>query len=241
MKKTQYFYESALIIDDIITNDMVSILKNYAYKYARPLEDILHDYNDIDKEDASSEKIRYGFFDMTENIYKNQTRAEVKHIIQDKIIKTTLELIGDRFPSLAPDQIGLAASRGPLPYHADSEIPKYESDQFLGIPSEKSPNLGFIKPVNNEWIPSINPHRAYSTVIYLEDEFEGGETIFPIKNLEVKPKIGKMLGFPSSRDYIHGAKDVVGASRLTLNIWYRFDISISNNYNPIKSTKYIRN
>ena len=232
MKENISFYESAVVINDIITKDMVSMLKNYAYKGCRGLEDVLQDYSVT--ETTNPNNIKYAFFDLSDGIYKNQIRSEVKHVIQEKIIKKTLEVLEDKFPSLVQDQIGIAVSRSALPYHADSEIPKNKNDQFLGVPNNKISNNGFIKPINNEWIPSLNPYRAYSTVIYLEDQFEGGETIFPIKNLDIKPKIGKMLGFPSSRDYIHGVNPSLGAPRITLNIWYRFDVSVTNNYNPTK-------
>jgi len=43
-----------------------------------------------------------------------------------------------------------------------------------------------------------NSHRAFTIILYLNDDFEGGETDFPNLNYKCEPKIGRALIFPST-------------------------------------------
>ncbi len=45
--------------------------------------------------------------------------------------------------------------------------------------------------------------RFLSIICYLNDEFEGGETIFPQFGLQVKPQKGTVLLFPCTWSYLH--------------------------------------
>jgi len=44
---------------------------------------------------------------------------------------------------------------------------------------------------------------VFSYILYLNDDFEGGDTIFLADQLRVKPKKGSMLCFPCDFSYIH--------------------------------------
>lgn len=50
----------------------------------------------------------------------------------------------------------------------------------------------------------VDPHIAYATVIYLNDNYTYGEVIFPKQGLELKPKPGSMLFFSSTDTHPHG-------------------------------------
>ncbi len=39
--------------------------------------------------------------------------------------------------------------------------------------------------------------REYSILVYLNDDYEGGETVFPMEDLTVRPRAGQMIIFPS--------------------------------------------
>lgn len=45
--------------------------------------------------------------------------------------------------------------------------------------------------------------RFLGILVYLNDDFEEGETFFPLFNVKVKPKRGRALCFPPSWDYVH--------------------------------------
>jgi hypothetical protein len=62
-------------------------------------------------------------------------------------------------------------------------------------------------------------HRTLSTVIYLNDGFEGGGTEFPHKTF--KPKPGYALFFPSNWCYPHSGQEVIsGEKRVAVTWWY---------------------
>ena len=48
-----------------------------------------------------------------------------------------------------------------------------------------------------------NKEFVYSYVVYLNDDFEGGDTLFLADQLRVKPKKGSVLCFPCDFTYIH--------------------------------------
>ena len=61
-------------------------------------------------------------------------------------------------------------------------------------------------------------HRDYSSVLYLNEDFTGGNTYFPKNNFTCNPKKGKIIFF-SSRTY-HGVTEVISGERYTLPCWY---------------------
>jgi predicted 2-oxoglutarate/Fe(II)-dependent dioxygenase YbiX len=69
--------------------------------------------------------------------------------------------------------------------------------------------------------PNYCSWRKYSGVLYLNDEFLGGETFFPdLGPLFIKPKKGKFVVYPSNLEYSHGITTVVGGKRYTMPIWF---------------------
>lgn len=67
--------------------------------------------------------------------------------------------------------------------------------------------------------PAMFPYRYCAGVCYLNDDYEGGETFFPNFNVEIKPKKGKVVLFPSNLEYQHGVREVKG-DRYTMPIWF---------------------
>lgn len=61
-----------------------------------------------------------------------------------------------------------------------------------------------------------------SSVIYLNDDYEGGELYFPDHGIEIKPEAGDFMTWPGNGWYQHGVKEVSGGVRYTLSIWVRF-------------------
>lgn len=62
-----------------------------------------------------------------------------------------------------------------------------------------------------------------SSVIYLNDNYEGGELYFKDHDIAIKPEAGDYITFPGNRHYQHGVKEVSGAVRYTLSTWVRFE------------------
>lgn len=77
--------------------------------------------------------------------------------------------------------------------------------------------------------PDGNPNycswRNYSGVLYLNDDYQGGNTFFPDHGPKfVIPQKGKFVFYPSGRDYNHGVTTVVG-KRYTMPIWFTTEIN----------------
>tara|TARA_B100000424_G_scaffold9860_1_gene7406 strand:+ start:138 stop:797 length:660 start_codon:yes stop_codon:yes gene_type:complete len=69
------------------------------------------------------------------------------------------------------------------------------------------------------------PHRDYSSIIYLNDNYEGGNTIFPNQNYKTTPKAGKLIVFPSGSSHPHGVTEVTSGVRYTLAMWFTKDLN----------------
>ena len=63
-------------------------------------------------------------------------------------------------------------------------------------------------------------HRDYSSVLYLNDNFDGGETYFENSRYQIKPKTGKLVFFTSGPEHVHGVKKITRGKRYTLATWY---------------------
>lgn len=68
--------------------------------------------------------------------------------------------------------------------------------------------------------PHPTAYRDYSGIFYLNDAYGGGEIYFPRLDVEIKPKIGSCVIFPSGLDHIHGVKTVEEHNRYTIAVWY---------------------
>jgi len=61
--------------------------------------------------------------------------------------------------------------------------------------------------------------RDLSMVLYLNDEFEGGDFVFPDLHIRVRPEPGLLVCFPSSRYYRHGVEPVIKGNRYSMVTW----------------------
>ena len=59
--------------------------------------------------------------------------------------------------------------------------------------------------------------RYFSVVCYLNDDFEGGRTLFPTLDYAVTPDVGNAVLFPST--YLHGSEPVINGRKFVLVSW----------------------
>ena len=73
--------------------------------------------------------------------------------------------------------------------------------------------------------PNSTPWRAFASIIYLNDEYEGGGIHFPDLGLrpEIKPRT--LAYFPSTNKYKHGVEAITSGRRFTFSCFYTFDES----------------
>jgi len=63
--------------------------------------------------------------------------------------------------------------------------------------------------------------RAISALVYLNNDYTGGEIEFPNHNVKIKPLPGMMILFPSNFAYLHQAHPVIEGTKYALVTWIR--------------------
>lgn len=53
-----------------------------------------------------------------------------------------------------------------------------------------------------------DPSIRYATIIYLNDDYKGGELFFFNKDLDLRPKPGSLVIFPGNKEFNHGVRHV---------------------------------
>ena len=69
------------------------------------------------------------------------------------------------------------------------------------------------------WKKSID--RDLSIVFFLNDNFEGGDFVFPELRVRIRPEPGMLVCFPSNHHYLHGVEPVTKGTRYSIVSWAR--------------------
>ena len=100
-----------------------------------------------------------------------------------------------------------------------SEVPQVLS---YGVGGHYKPHIDgesiWVTP-KGEHIWKKSTDRDISMVFYLNDDFEGGDFIFPEHHIRVRPEPGMMVCFPSSHHYMHGVEPVTRGKRYSIVCW----------------------
>ena len=67
-----------------------------------------------------------------------------------------------------------------------------------------------------------NSSNKYTVILYLNDDYEGGELYFPQHDIRIKPKVGSAVTFPGDHTNIHGVSEVTNGLRYTIVSWWDF-------------------
>ncbi|KAM4741936.1 prolyl 3-hydroxylase 1 [Anableps anableps] len=76
--------------------------------------------------------------------------------------------------------------------------------------------------------PPAYTYRDYSSILYLNDDFEGGEFIFTeldakTVTAEVHPRCGRVVGFGAGKENPHGVRAVTKGQRCAVALWFTLD------------------
>ena len=88
-------------------------------------------------------------------------------------------------------------------YHEDYQILKY------GVSTE----------YKEHYDGATSMGRFVSAVIYLNDDYEGGEIEFPRFNIKIKPESGMLILFPSNYAYAHIAHPITKGTKYAIVTW----------------------
>lgn len=87
---------------------------------------------------------------------------------------------------------------------------------------ELTPHADNLEPDGS---PNATPHRAFSSLMYLNDDYDGGETYFPGHGIRLKPEAGTLILFGAGPEYVHGVTRVTRGLRYTYAGWFTNDRS----------------
>ena len=100
-----------------------------------------------------------------------------------------------------------------------SEVPQILSYELGGHykPHVDAESLWMTPTGEKIWKKSTD--RDLSIVFFLNDEFEGGDFIFPDLKVRVRPEPGMLVCFPSNHNYLHGVEPVTKGRRYSIVTW----------------------
>jgi predicted 2-oxoglutarate/Fe(II)-dependent dioxygenase YbiX len=90
-------------------------------------------------------------------------------------------------------------------HHEDYQLLKYKTGQEYKAHADGGTDIG----------------RAISAVLYLNDDYEGGEIEFPNFGVKLKPKSGTLVLFPSTYPYAHIAHPVIEGTKYAIVTWIK--------------------
>jgi hypothetical protein len=117
----------------------------------------------------------------------------------------------------------------------EKKIPKYINEYLknFNIQIEEKPlfNMSFASRIPNtrmeehfdynpEEIGNGNIRANMTALMYINDDYSGGELFFPTQHLTYKPELGSLVIFPSN--YLHGVLECMGNSRYSVLACYPF-------------------
>jgi len=82
-----------------------------------------------------------------------------------------------------------------------------------------------------------------SSIVYLNDDYEGGELWFPYLEINFKPQKGDIIFFPSTYIYAHGARPVESGTKYSAVTMFDYKDNNSQflqNVNAIKKEKEVK-
>jgi predicted 2-oxoglutarate/Fe(II)-dependent dioxygenase YbiX len=98
--------------------------------------------------------------------------------------------------------------KGKVSYSYIFTINRFKSGDSMPVHSDRGPY-----ETNNDIL--------HGFVIYLNDDYEGGEIYYPKKFLSIKPKKYSLVVHPGSEEYEHGVREVTAGERYALTMFTR--------------------
>ena len=151
--------------------------------------------------------------------FVNIRNLEIKRIIaeyQYKAISEIWKVYGERAYPEQSELMWWPAGKGQDMHIDVMAKPLYE----IPIETRKGTQLEFIE--DEDEVINVVPYTDYASILYLNDNFEGGETYFE-DGQECKPETGTCVIFQSMKHF-HGVRpanvDGTGEDRYTAPIWY---------------------
>jgi hypothetical protein len=100
------------------------------------------------------------------------------------------------------------------------------SEVFMGIGPINRTQVGGSLPAHDDLgPPELNAPVEYGVVLYLNDDYSGGELYYSELDLEIAPKRGMLVVHGATKQYTHGVREVTSGTRYGLTMFInRLDI-----------------
>jgi hypothetical protein len=142
--------------------------------------------------------------------YNNQLRIEPGNLKEDYwYYRKFLDDIQDRSKSIFSKEYGIDLFDF-LPINSVSR----RIGEGLGVHTDE------IDPEHPQYNP-LEKIITHGFVVYINDDYEGGEIFYPNKDIAIKPKARSLVMHPGNKEYEHGVKEVFRTNRYSLSWWTR--------------------
>lgn len=140
----------------------------------------------------------------------NDFTNKVKNIVETSICRISKQYTNDVKP--------LYYAYGDEFNHYNYQVLKYTSEDYFRIH-------------HDHYAETLNYSRLLTCIIYLNEDYTGGELQFPSVgiNKEYKFKTGDAIIFPSHWMFYHGVKPISSGERYAVVIWIGLDLSHTEN------------
>lgn len=165
-------------------------------------------------------KMRMGVYDAEKSNETKRDESKVDPNVRDVECADIQPIMAD-VKSLYDDMVYNVINPFYDFYINDSEVPQFlyyrEGGHYK--PHYDGEALWVNPDGTKQWKKSID--RDISTVLFLNDDFEGGEFVFPKYRIRIKPEPGLLIAFPSTHHYLHGVEPVKSGERIVSVCWMR--------------------
>lgn len=192
-----------------VGNDPASIERDDSYKEF------------FDRVGNSSENIRF--------IPNFLTKEEVSYVLSDIEKRPFISFVSQKDHNLNPITY-MEKYNGIKDIYGIVERCKEEISKSYGIQKEKvvvkQHSLAVVRWTEGTYLNLHVDDLGYVTdnhlpvVIYLNDDYEGGEIKFETHGLSFKPDAGDFIVFPGNMNYPHEVTKVLSGTRYTLPVWF---------------------
>jgi predicted 2-oxoglutarate/Fe(II)-dependent dioxygenase YbiX len=110
-------------------------------------------------------------------------------------------------------------------------------EEFLGkrvknvtMSGHKYPTGSYADPHSDsselDGTPNAWQMNKYACILYLNDNYSGGELYFPQHELDIAPGAGRLLIFEGSHEYLHGVREITSGDRFTILAFWDNESSV---------------
>jgi predicted 2-oxoglutarate/Fe(II)-dependent dioxygenase YbiX len=189
---------NVLIQPKVLTPDAINFLIDYAKKSEKEQMGVF-----------DGEKANQGIEDHPAKIDLEARNVKSADII--KILPQIKDLYSDIVKNIINPFYQFNINDSELPQLLVYEPGGHYKPHYDAVAKWKNPDGTMI------WKKSID--RDLSTVLFLNDDFEGGEFVFPDLRVTIRPEPGLLVCFPSSQYYLHKVEPVISGTRYTMVNW----------------------